>query len=107
MAKRAGILSLKAGDLVLVEPDLGDPAVTSKQGWWMGQVIWAEGNSRNPAAPSQYQAANVDTGEVVWINADQATRLVIDNYQPEETDVFTVELQLAAKVKNKLKKRFI
>ena len=88
MAEQLAFLGFKAGDVVLVEPSQGDPACGNKQDWWMGQIIWVEGGARDPSAPSLFQAADVDTGQVRWINADEATRLVIQNDQPDQNEVY-------------------
>ena len=42
----------------------------------MGDVLCAEGGARDPKAPSLFQIADVDTGEVRWVNADQVTHIV-------------------------------
>ncbi len=90
MTRQATFLDFKPGDVVLVEPGQGDAALVCRQDWWMGQIIWAEGGARDPQTPTMFQVANVDTGAVEWINADEATRLVFVNYKPAETDEYTV-----------------
>ena len=90
MSEDAAFLTFKPGDVVVVEPGQGDSAVQQKETWWMGQILWCEGGARDPTVPTLFQVVNVDTGIVRWINADEATRLVIDQYEPEQTDEFVV-----------------
>ena len=42
----------------------------------MGDVLFAEGGVRDPKAPSLFQIADVDTGEVRWMNADLVMHIV-------------------------------
>ena len=51
-------------------------AVTDKDDWWMGQVIWCEGGARDPRVNTMFQIADVDDGTVRWVNADQVTHIV-------------------------------
>ena len=62
-------LSVKSGDIVFVwdNPELADSDFNS---CWMGEVIFVEGSSRDPKAPSLFQIADADTGLVRWCNAD-------------------------------------
>ena len=39
----------------------------------MGQVIFCEGGARDPQVNSLFQVADVDTGIIRWINADEVT----------------------------------
>ena len=66
------------GDLVLVQPDSEKPGVSEPE-WWMGCVL--EGNARDPEAPSLFQVADCDDGCIRWVNADEATRLVLSGLQ--------------------------
>ena len=45
----------------------------SKGDWWMGQVLFCEGGARDPKVKSLLQVADVDTGIIRWINADEVT----------------------------------
>jgi hypothetical protein len=70
----------KAGDLVLVQqlPEVnGGPTPE----WWMGWIVWVDGGARNPSVPTMFQVADCDTGDVRWINADEATRLVLSGLE--------------------------
>ncbi len=42
----------------------------------MGQVIFCEGSARHPKLPSLFQVADVDTGVIKWINADEVTDVI-------------------------------
>ena len=48
----------------------------SKSDWWMGQVIFCEGGARDPKVNSLFQVADVDTGVIRWINADEVTEVM-------------------------------
>lgn len=68
-------LLVKPGDLVIVqEPE----PVAHKQTdtWWMGQVVFCEGGARDPKVNTMFQVANVDTGVICWINADEVTQIL-------------------------------
>ena len=57
-------LKVKAGDAVLYEKDQ------------IGKVLTFVGGSRDPDAPSLFQIANVDSGEIRWIHAEEVTEIV-------------------------------
>ena len=40
----------------------------------MADVIWVDGGARNPTVPTLFQVADVDTGVINWVNADQDAR---------------------------------
>ncbi|WP_413439813.1 DUF3104 domain-containing protein [Synechococcus sp. MIT S1220] len=105
MTRQATFLGFKPGDVVLVEPGQGDASLVNRQDWWMGQIIWAEGGARDPQSPTMFQIANVDTGVVEWINADEATRLVLSNYEPDATDEYTVCLHGYLTSRHRFRKR--
>ena len=50
----------------------------------MGWIVFCEGNARDPAAPSLFQVADCDDGRIRWVNADEATRLVLSGLQPSK-----------------------
>ena len=80
MAERLPFLRVKPGDLVLVQPNAEKP-YASEPDWWMGWVVFCGGNARDPEAPSQFQVADCDDGCIRWVNADEATRLVLHGLQ--------------------------
>ena len=44
--------------------------------WFMGQVIWCEGGARDPRVNTMFQVANVDNGEITWVNGDAVTHVL-------------------------------
>ena len=67
----APFLHVRPGHFVIVGGDHLD------QGdWWMGQVIFCEGSARHPRLPSLFQVADVDTGVIQWINADEVSDVI-------------------------------
>ena len=56
-------LKVKCGDAVLYENDQ------------IGKVLTFIGGSRDPDAPSLFQIANVDSGEIRWIHGEEVTEI--------------------------------
>ena len=44
-------------------------------------IVWVDGGVRNPRVPTMFQVADCDAGDVRWINADEATRLVLSGLE--------------------------
>ena len=44
--------------------------------WRMADVIWVDGDARNPKVPILFQVADVDTGVINWGNADLVRHIV-------------------------------
>ena len=59
-------LKVKCGDAVLYEKDK------------IGKVITFVGCFRDPDAPSLFQIANVDSGEIRWIHGEEVTEIVAE-----------------------------
>ena len=59
-------LKVKAGDSVLI----GDNEIA--------KVLNFVGGSRDPDAPSLFQIANVDSGEIRWIHGEEVTEIVAE-----------------------------
>ena len=79
VAVKAGdpiFLSVKAGMTVIVQhlPEVG--STSDDDCWWMADVIYVEGGARNPSVPTLFQVADVDSGEVLWVNSDLVTHIV-------------------------------
>ena len=55
-------LKVRPGDAVLYEKDQ------------IGKVLTFVGGSRDPDAPSLFQIANVDSGEIRWIHGEEVLR---------------------------------
>ena len=55
----------------------------------MGQVIFCEGGARDPKVNSLFQVADVDTGVIRWINADEVSNVIwsMDGW-PTSTPIF-------------------
>ena len=66
----AKFLNVRPGHFVIVGGD------SAKGDWWMGQVIFCEGGARDPKVNSLFQVADVDTGVIRWINADEVSEVI-------------------------------
>ena len=49
---------------------------TADQDWCMGQVIHCGEAARDPKARNLLQIADVDSGEIRWVNADLVTNIL-------------------------------
>ena len=58
-------LKVKSGDAVLYEKDQ------------IGKVLTFIGGSRDLGVPTLFQVANVDSGEIRWIHAEEVNEIVI------------------------------
>ncbi len=59
-------LKVRPGDAVLYEKDQ------------IGKVLTFVGGSRDPDAPSFFQIANVDSGEICWIHGKKLPRWLLN-----------------------------
>ena len=50
--------------------------VSEGEDWWMSDVIYKEGGTRDPKVPTLFQISCVDTGVIRWVNADLVTHVV-------------------------------
>ena len=57
-------LKVKAGDTVLIGEDE------------IAKVLTFIGGSRDPDSPSLFQVANVDTGEIHWVHAEEVKQIL-------------------------------
>ena len=57
-------LKVRPGDAVLYEKDQ------------IGKILTFIGGSRDPDAPTLFQIANVDSGEIHWIHGEEVTEIV-------------------------------
>ena len=87
MSDTVPFLGFRPGDLVLVQPDAAGRDA-SRPEWWMGWIVFCEGNARDPEAPSLFQVADCDDGRIRWVNADEATRLVLSGLQTSKVVPF-------------------
>ena len=67
--ERPLFLDVKPGMTVVVRCDFLSGETRDKD-WWMGQVIYCTGGARKPEHHNILQIADVDTGEIRWVNAD-------------------------------------
>ena len=68
-------LSVKPGMTVVVQ-EAAPVGQKGDGGWWMGDVIHVDGGARDPKVPTLFQIADVDSGEIRWVNADLVTHVV-------------------------------
>ena len=57
-------LKVKTGDTVLIGEDE------------IAKILTFIGGSRDPDAPTLFQAANVDTGEIHWVHAEEVKQIL-------------------------------
>ena len=65
-------LSVKPGDYVVIKAEKNNSSSLSKEyeSYWFAQVINCIGGARDPNAWTLFQVMNIDSGEVMIINAD-------------------------------------
>ena len=68
-------LLVRPGTLVIVQAQQQVAQKTTNE-WFMGQVIWCEGGARDPRVNTMFQVANVDNGEITWVNGDAVTHVL-------------------------------
>ena len=68
-------LSVKPGMTVVVQ-EPAPVALSEAPDWWMGDVLHVDGGARDPSVPTLFQIADVDSGEIRWVNADCVTRIL-------------------------------
>ena len=74
-APAPAFLSVRPGNLVIVQAQQQVAQKTTDE-WFMGQVIWCEGGARDPRVNTMFQVANVDNGEITWLNSDAVTHVL-------------------------------
>ena len=65
-------LSVKSGDYIVIKAEENNSSSLSKEdeSHWFGQVINCIGGARDPNAWTLFQVMNIDSGEIMIINAD-------------------------------------
>ena len=69
-------LGVTPGDTVVVF-DREVVVDSSASDWFMATVLFVEGSARDPKAPSLFQVADIDTGTIQFVNADQVERMML------------------------------
>ena len=59
---------------LLLKVGLGDAVLYEKD--QIGKILTFIGGSREPDAPTLFQIANVDSGEIRWIHGEEVTEIV-------------------------------
>jgi len=65
-------LFVKSGDYIAIKTEEDNSSSLSKENesHWIGQVINCIGGARDPNAWTLFQVMNIDSGEIMIINAD-------------------------------------
>ena len=65
-------LSVQSGDYIAIKAEENNSSSISKatDSYWFGQVINCIGGARDPNAWTLFQVMNIDSGEIMIINAD-------------------------------------
>ena len=65
-------LSVKSGDYIAIKAEENNNSSLPKENesHWFGQVINCIGGARDPNAWTLFQVINIDSGEIMIINAD-------------------------------------
>jgi len=65
-------LAVKTGDYIAIKAEENNSSSLSKdyETHWFGQVINCIGGARDPNAWTLFQVINIDSGEILIINAD-------------------------------------
>ena len=65
-------LSVRSGDYVAIKTEQNNNSSLSKEyeSHWFGKVINCIGGARDPNAWTLFQVMNIDSGEIMIINAD-------------------------------------
>ena len=71
-------LSVKSGDYIVINIVKDNNSLLSKktQNYLVGQVINCIGGARDPKAWTLFQVMDIDTGEIIIINADTVERIL-------------------------------
>ncbi len=68
-------MDVAPGMTVIVQHDFQIGEKRDKD-WWVGHVIQCGGAARDPSIHNLFQIADVDTGEIRWVNADLVSHIV-------------------------------
>ena len=75
---RQDFLYVKSGDYVAIKAEENNSSSLSKENesHWFGQVINCIGGARDPKAWTLFQVMNIDSGEIMIINADAVDKIL-------------------------------
>ena len=75
---RPDFLSIKSGDYIAIKAEDKNNSSLSKtnNSYWFGQVINCIGGARDPNAWTLFQVMNIDSGEIIIINADSVEMIL-------------------------------
>ena len=82
--KRPLVLSVQAGDVVIVWASQEAKSTQSKD-WWMGEVLRVDDAPMGIDPPCFLQVADVETGMVCLVDCDQVQRVRIPIHAPLTT----------------------
>ena len=82
--KRPLVLSVQAGDVVIVWASQEAKSTQSKD-WWMGEVLRVETEPMDGEPSPLLQVADVETGMVCLVECDQVQRVRIPIHAPLTT----------------------
>ena len=71
IVNKPDFLKVKPGDTVLIGEDE------------IAKVLTFMGGSRDPDAPTLFQAANIDTGEIHWVHSEEV-KGIVSSYQQQQ-----------------------
>ena len=71
-------LSVRSGDYVAIKTEQNNNSSLSKEheSHWFGKVINCIGGARDPNAWTLFQVINIDSGEIMIINADMVEMIL-------------------------------
>ena len=70
-----GVLPVWPGNFVIIraQQQIAKPI---DDDWWMGQILWCEGDVRETRVNTLLQVANVDDGALHWVKAEAVSHVV-------------------------------
>ena len=71
-------LSVRSGDYIVIKAEENNNSSLSKdhESHWFGKVINCIGGARDPKAWTLFQVVNIDSGEIIIINADMVEMIL-------------------------------
>ena len=74
-SERPIVLDVIPGMTVIVKHNIHN-GEKGYQDWWMGQVIHCGAATRDPYIHNLFQIADMDSGEIRWVNSDLVTHIL-------------------------------